>query len=65
MTLSDMSFSPAVTQDKKKLQKVQFANKANIYIFSASGQAISTIKVRLKSFNFHISHLFTFVVAVY
>lgn len=34
----------AVTQDKKKLQKVQFANKSNIYIFSASGQAISTIK---------------------
>ncbi|KAF8764583.1 Vacuolar protein sorting-associated protein like [Argiope bruennichi] len=34
----------ALTQDRKKLQKVQFVNKSNIYIFSASGQAISTIK---------------------
>ncbi|KFM68340.1 hypothetical protein X975_12661, partial [Stegodyphus mimosarum] len=34
----------ALTQDRKKLQKVQFANKSNIYIFSASGQPLSTIK---------------------
>ncbi|KAG8195406.1 hypothetical protein JTE90_001418 [Oedothorax gibbosus] len=34
----------ALTQDRKKLQKVQIANKSNIYIFSASGQVISTIK---------------------
>ncbi|GIY07057.1 vacuolar protein sorting-associated protein 16 homolog [Caerostris extrusa] len=34
----------ALSQDRKKLQKVQFVNKSNIHIFSASGQAISTIK---------------------
>ncbi|XP_054707259.1 vacuolar protein sorting-associated protein 16 homolog [Uloborus diversus] len=34
----------AVQQDARKLQKTQFANKSNIYIFSASGQAISTVK---------------------
>nr|XP_015927027.1 vacuolar protein sorting-associated protein 16 homolog [Parasteatoda tepidariorum] len=34
----------ALTQDRKKFQKVQTINKSYIYIYSASGQPISTIK---------------------
>lgn len=34
----------ALTRDEKKGHKVNTSNKSNIYIFSSSGQAISTIK---------------------